>query len=34
MERTTYDDSGRPVELGRHIYRSDKYSFEVMVVDR
>jgi DNA-binding GntR family transcriptional regulator len=34
MERTTYDDSGRAVELGRHIYRSDKYSFEVMVVDR
>ena len=34
MERTTYDDSGRAVELGRHIYRSDTYSFEVMVVDR
>ena len=34
MERTTYDDSGRAVELGRHIYRADKYSFEVMVVDR
>jgi hypothetical protein len=24
----------RAVELGRHIYRSDKYSFEVMVVER
>jgi DNA-binding GntR family transcriptional regulator len=34
MERTTYDDSGRAVELGRHLYRSDTYSFEVMVVDR
>lgn len=34
MERTTYDDSGRAIELGRHIYRSDTYSFEVMVVDR
>lgn len=34
MQRTTYDDSGRAVELGRHIYRSDLYSFEVMVVDR
>lgn len=34
MERTTYDDSGRAIELGRHLYRADKYSFEVMVVDR
>jgi len=34
MDRTTYDDSGRAVELGRHLYRSDNYSFEVMVVDR
>ena len=34
MQRNTYDDSGRAVELGRHIYRADKYSFEVMVVDR
>jgi len=33
-ERTTYDDSGRAVEFGRHIYRADKYSFEVMVVER
>lgn len=34
MERTTYDDSGRAIELGRHLYRADTYSFEVMVVDR
>jgi DNA-binding GntR family transcriptional regulator len=34
MERTTYDDSGRAIELGRHVYRADTYSFEVMVVDR
>jgi DNA-binding GntR family transcriptional regulator len=33
-ERTTYDDNGRAVEFGRHIYRADKYSFEVMVVER
>jgi DNA-binding GntR family transcriptional regulator len=34
MERMTYDDTGRAVELGRHVYRADLYSFEVMVVDR
>lgn len=34
MERTTYDDYGRAVELGRHVYRADQYSFEVMVVER
>ena len=33
-ERATYDDSGRAVEFGRHLYRADKYSFEVMVVER
>jgi DNA-binding GntR family transcriptional regulator len=33
-ERTTYDDNGRAVEYGRHVYRADKYSFEVMVVQR
>jgi DNA-binding GntR family transcriptional regulator len=34
MERVTYDDSGRPVELGRHVYRSEAYSFEITLVDR
>jgi len=34
MERVTYDDSGRPVEWGRHVYRSEAYSFEITLVDR
>ena len=34
MERVSYDDTGRPVELGRHVYRADGYSFELTVVGR
>lgn len=34
MERTSYDDTGRAVELGRHVYRSDGYAFELTVVSR
>ena len=34
MDRTTYDDNGRAVEFGTHLYRADNYSFEVMVVER
>jgi DNA-binding GntR family transcriptional regulator len=34
MERTTYDDTGHAVEVGRHVYRSDTYSFETTLVDR
>lgn len=34
MERTAYDHSGRAVELGRHVYRSGSYSFEITLVDR
>ena len=34
MERLSYDDNGRPVELGRHLYRADSYSFEITVVGR
>jgi DNA-binding GntR family transcriptional regulator len=34
MQRVTYDDSGRPVELGRHVYRAEAYSFEITLVDR
>jgi DNA-binding GntR family transcriptional regulator len=28
MERSTYDDAGRVVEYGTHIYRASRYSFE------
>lgn len=34
MERTTYDDSGHAVEFGTHVYRADRYSFEITLVDR
>ncbi len=34
MERTAYGDSGRAVEYGAHVYRSDNYSFEVTLVER
>lgn len=33
-ERVAYDDSGSVVELGRHAYRADGYSFEFTLVDR
>jgi DNA-binding GntR family transcriptional regulator len=34
MERTAFDDSGRVVEQGSHVYRSDTYSFEITLVHR
>jgi GntR family transcriptional regulator len=34
MERTTYNESGQPVELGSHIYRASLYSFEIVLVTR
>lgn len=34
MERTAFDNSGRPVEFGHHCYRPDLYSFEVTLVDK
>ena len=34
MERTAYGESGRAVEFGSHVYRSDNYSFEVTLVER
>jgi len=34
MERTTFDDTGRAVEYGDHVYRSDTYSFETTLVER
>jgi DNA-binding GntR family transcriptional regulator len=34
MSRTAYDDAGRAVELGAHVYRADRQTFEVTLVDR
>lgn len=34
MRRTAYDDGGRVVEFGTHVYRPELYSFEVTLVDR
>ncbi len=33
MDRSTYDDSGRTVEWGHHVYRASQYSFAVTLVD-
>lgn len=34
MERTTYDDTGRPVEYAAHLYRASRYSFEFQLLVR
>lgn len=34
MSRTAFDNSGRAVEFGQHVYRPDLYSFELTLVDR
>lgn len=34
MSRTAFDNSGNAIELGRHIYRPDLYSFEITLVNR
>ncbi|WP_326692644.1 MULTISPECIES: GntR family transcriptional regulator [unclassified Streptomyces] len=34
MQRTTYDDTGRPVEYGSHLYRASRYSFEFQLLVR
>jgi GntR family transcriptional regulator len=34
MQRTTYNESGQPVELADHIYRASLYSFELVLVTR
>ncbi|MEU7278543.1 GntR family transcriptional regulator [Streptomyces sp. NPDC045431] len=34
MERTSYDDTGRPVEFGSHIYRASRYAFEFQLLVR
>jgi DNA-binding GntR family transcriptional regulator len=31
MQRVAFDDSGRPVELGRHIYRASRHFFDTTV---
>lgn len=32
MERITYDDHGRVVEFGTHVYASSRYSFEITLL--
>ncbi|GHH79321.1 transcriptional regulator [Streptomyces sulfonofaciens] len=34
MQRTTFDDTGRPVEFGAHTYRASRYSFEFQLLVR
>jgi len=34
MRRTAYDESGRVIEYGDHIYRASVYSFEFVLVSR
>nr|WP_313896610.1 GntR family transcriptional regulator [Streptomyces sp. GC420] len=34
MQRTAYDDTGRPVEFGTHIYRASRYAFEFQLLVR
>ncbi|QNN53766.1 GntR family transcriptional regulator [Nocardioides mesophilus] len=34
MQRTSFDDQGRAVEFGTHLYRPDLYAFETTLVDR
>jgi GntR family transcriptional regulator len=34
MERSVYDDAGRVIEYGTHIYRASRYSFEFSLLAR
>ncbi len=34
MQRTAFDDVGRAVEYGSHVYRPEMYSFEVTLIER
>lgn len=34
MNRTAFDDSGRVVEYGSHVYRASRYHFDTTLVDR
>jgi GntR family transcriptional regulator len=34
MQRTAYDDTGRPVEYGTHVYRASRYAFDFQLLVR
>ncbi|GGX76374.1 GntR family transcriptional regulator [Streptomyces anandii] len=34
MQRTAYDDTGRPVEYGTHVYRASRYAFDFRLLVR
>ncbi|MDQ3105079.1 MAG: UTRA domain-containing protein, partial [Actinomycetota bacterium] len=34
MQRVAFDDEGRAIEYGDHIYRPERYTFELTLVDR
>ncbi|MEU3978825.1 GntR family transcriptional regulator [Streptomyces sp. NPDC026672] len=34
MQRTAYDDTGRPVEHGAHVYRASRYAFDFQLLVR
>ncbi|MGR6535190.1 3D-(3,5/4)-trihydroxycyclohexane-1,2-dione acylhydrolase (decyclizing) [Streptomyces rochei] len=34
MRRTAYDDTGRPVEYGTHVYRASRYAFDFQLLVR
>jgi GntR family transcriptional regulator len=34
MQRTAYDDTGRPVEYGTHLYRASRYTFDFQLLVR
>ncbi len=34
MTRTAFDDKGRAVEYGTHVYRADRYAFTLTLVER
>ena len=34
MQRTAYDDTGRAVEYGTHIYRASRYAFDFQLMVR
>jgi DNA-binding GntR family transcriptional regulator len=33
MQRTTYDDTGRVVEYGWHVYRASRYTFNLSLTN-
>ncbi|MFX0577930.1 GntR family transcriptional regulator [Nocardia nepalensis] len=34
MQRVAFDDSGRPIEMGRHVYRASRHYFDTTVLSR